>query len=862
MWGEGERFEAGGGRVRDARMFVVFVLPFGVLGVLVVLRWVRPATRLCAVALSIIVGLSGMLIATNLFGLVFRSFDAALVGAWIAGSACAVAFAIWQWRDPARGRLKGGTGKSLRGILAVLLPLTVLVGVLAFHSYFHDELPINGHLSTAYSIARGVYPPVLLSFPEVPFRYHYGFDVLAATAIRSGGLYAPDTIDGLSVVLFVCLFLTAWATVQEMTGSEVGAWIVALFCTLGGGFAGFLSPFGGFEGGAYAGLIQESAGYRGVAVNPTMLSYFFQHPFALGMPLFLAIMYLYVRFTRERRPGLIFVAAGLLGALALAQIALFAILCCGILAYPVIASVTRTGRFRAIAPFTGVCVAAGLGLAWLNGGFFARSDAFERGLVHLRAQMGAVPGGVIANLVWSVASNGWTLVLLPAAALVAIWKRRDLGLFASALSFGAVLVPHLFVYERSWDIIKFLTVSYVAGSVALGDLAGFLSDRCKGRWMQAAAGLVILTGVTPGVSWLGGKLQLLATEGLPAFAGRSLEGLDYEAIDWLNKHTGRDDVLVTEEDLSRDLAACTGMFTPFPDVYAYQDLSLRRCQDREDELFMAVRDLCFRRLYELGADWLYLTEAGYGPANPRSRRDVAYFMEKGWVALRTFGDPGAKRRRYLYRLAFPSGDFECLCNLDRDAYLRSQGAVAEGEDLLTRTGGSIRERWRGPDGGRLSEAAYAGDGDRASCLRVRRGGDDTGEKDIVAVARIPAEVAVGYRGFEITFEGRADYPSFGDVKVRLVREGESDRAVRWYRWTAREWTSFSFFAELPRGATGDLEVVLQVTDGRGPGEVLYDQVKVRGAQVPEWKTLAYPRAPGAQDRRAGEQVKAEKGVER
>jgi len=814
--------------VSNPIVLFVFLAPFAASAALIVLRVVRPRTLLCAVSLGAVGTFTFVLLSVNFAGILLRSFGGALVAAWIVALASAPLIVRLYRRRPAHDPLERPDRSTRLAMIVVLVPLVILVGMLALFTSFHDEIIVTGHLSVTGSMARGVYPPTYLAFPDVPYKYHYGFDVLAAVVARLGGAGTELSVDVVAMALFVFGFLLAWSAIHELTGRRLAAWLGALWLTLGGGMAVLLASHPAFKGTAAAALRQENVLFAEIAVNPNMMSYFFQHPFALGVPLFVAAVYLYVRFIAEERRALLALLAPVMGALALAQICLFAILCCGLFVFPAVAAVTRTRPLRRLALPTACCLLAGLALARLGGGFFVVTDAIERA-VFVRPSFGAIRGDLAANLLWMLASGGWTLLLLVPAAVLAMARRRPLALFASVMALGALLVPHIFYYDRTSDIIKFLTVSYVAATLAVADVAALLAPRLARVPRYIVILALTVTGIFPGVAWLGENTRrALDPDPIAAQLRRlSLEDVDRETFDWLIKNAGSRDVLVTDDYFAAPAASYTGLRVPYPENAFALGFPLARCRDREDQLFIAFNEPCLARLAEMGADWLYMRENRVIASNIlKARRDVSYLIDTGRMTMRSFGPPDD--RAILFHFDWPPEGVVCLCNLHAADFRARNGARATGDDLIAGF-----SSWKTVEGAPFPEDSIVDADGRKGCLRAWRGEDGLDER--AAVALLSDNALLRSESFEIQFEGRAEYPHFGEVVVNAIGpDGEKTR-LRWYRWTARQWRRFRFFTPAPDH--GKLELALRIHNRGGPGEVLYANVSIRPAIVPP---SAYP----------------------
>ncbi|MFH0963614.1 MAG: hypothetical protein V2A58_06340 [Planctomycetota bacterium] len=803
-----------------------YLAPFGGLSAVVVLRVVKPRLRLTAAALWAIFTLVGALLLVNLAGRAVRDFDRALLISWIAAlGACAAAILFLRARKDATG-LEGLSPGTRAALLFATAGLTTAVGLLAWSTDFHDEIAVTGHLSVTNLIARGVYPPVYLPFPEVPYRYHYGFDALAAIFTRLGPMSAESAIDILSVVLFATLFLVAWATTFEMTGNVLAGWAAAGLCSMGGGLSFLFLPMKAFEGSILRAFTQEGARIFGAPVNPNMLSYFFQHPFALGLPVFLACVYLYVRLLREDRLALVPVLAVLLGVLALAQICLFVILACGLLAFPLVAAAARAFQPRKLLYYAAEIVLPGLALAGLSGGFFVRTTALETGL-HVRQTPGFAGGSLWPNLAWMIASQGWTLLLLVPALVMAVRRRSDFALFAATLAVGALLPGHLFYYDRTWDIIKFFTVSYVAGALAAAWLlAQRPAKQRRARLTTVLAAVVIATAAAPGATFLVSRLYASsrvdrAAAG-PVKDRLALTATDFEALDWLARHAGPRDTFFTEEPVAASASSYTGIPNPSPDNAYALGFPKGVILEREDDLFIALYETCFRRLAKMSVDWLYLSPASLPGPSATARANFDMYRRNGWLTVEEFGRD--EDQRLVCHLA-PPPDAPCLCNFHIDEYLRSLGARPDGDDLLA---DPANFPWQTPDGRNLPADRLVPQG-RQRAIRVLR----TPEGHILsAVARIDADGLLHSDACEISFWGRSPGPLMGQVDLLLLRDGASSRRLRAFRWVAHDGRTFSFFAALPSEAQGgELLIELSALDRGIPGEVFYRGVSLRPANL-------------------------------
>jgi hypothetical protein len=135
---------------------------------------------------------------------------------------------------------------------------------------FHDETFFNGHHAIIAHLQNGTYPPRYLYEPDLPLRYHYGFDLAAAIATGVLRLRLDQAVDLLTLVLWPCMFLLLWRVGDHVGGPRAGLLIALVVCYSAGGCS--------------------LCTVNGLRTNPPLVSYFFQHPWSIGVPLFCLIV--------------------------------------------------------------------------------------------------------------------------------------------------------------------------------------------------------------------------------------------------------------------------------------------------------------------------------------------------------------------------------------------------------------------------------------------------------------------------------------------------------------------------------------------------------------------------------------------
>ncbi|MGZ5972580.1 MAG: hypothetical protein ACXWPK_04090 [Isosphaeraceae bacterium] len=190
-------------------------------------------------------------------------------------------------------------------------------------------------------------------------------------------------------------------------------------------------------------------------LNPPMISYFFQHPLALGLPL--AVCATLIILDRRRAGFVRYISlALLLAALSFSQAVVFAALAGAIPVAEVFSDLSFTRR-RVAGVAAAVVVALLVGRA--AGGLFLPPPDGMGLSISLQAGVAAT---LIDTIVWHVLTYG---LLLPLGACGFFFLPRG-RLFLALLLAGSLGVLNLLRYAHSWDLVKFGTVAALALSIA------------------------------------------------------------------------------------------------------------------------------------------------------------------------------------------------------------------------------------------------------------------------------------------------------------------------------------------------------------------------------------------------------------
>jgi hypothetical protein len=271
---------------------------------------------------------------------------------------------------------------------------------------------------------------------------------------------------------------------------------------------------------------------EGLWLNPPIASYFFQHPWSLGLPIGVCALLV----GAERAPWTArrcAVLGILLCMLSLSHIVLFLTLSGALLVHEAFSGSAphspglRLSGARALR----MLVTLGLTVAvatWL-GGFLLRSPHVKGyGIVFTPGPTKTLQGSVA----WLLLTFG---LLLPLGAVGLVFLRRYRVLLGT-LAAGSIASLCLFRYAHSWDIVKFATVASLALSApAAAAIARLFAARpaILGR----GAAILALAGATAG--GLAYPIAFgLNMEGLSALWPKAppfLSGPDAVAVSWLRR---------------------------------------------------------------------------------------------------------------------------------------------------------------------------------------------------------------------------------------------------------------------------------------------------------------------------------------
>ena len=481
-------------------------------------------TRLLATFLAPGFALSFWLYGAHLVGYAARSFTAAL---WVTTSVLGLAgYALAVRRRPNKrvlARLR--RLRDVRHMVLWSLVATALITPVALGAAFHDEVGVHGHLALASSIQNG-YPPADIGFPTFDTRYHYGYDLVCAMLGSILRLDVSVAGDILTIACWFYVWVLAWTIGRRVAGAWGGP-IAALVLVYGSGLPFFCPDQ--VKSSALGAQLCGFCSFGGTLRNSPIVSYHFQHPWTVGLPIALTLLIVFDRAPRARARWL--AIFWLTACLAMSQFVLFASLAA---ALPV-AEIFRekTPRLRSAAP-TALAVGAAVLLASRTGGFFT---PWPSGVgLELHAGIASSFGG---SLEWMARVFG----LLLLGGVVGHFSMRRSHIVYALLALGGLAVINITRYKYTGDIAKFATVATVGLAIPS---AAWCARALQRRGVAAKAlGAVALGALT--ISGLGHHAALLfRMDGVPAMYRRqppSITEDDARAAAWLRENMPRRSVM-------------------------------------------------------------------------------------------------------------------------------------------------------------------------------------------------------------------------------------------------------------------------------------------------------------------------------
>ncbi|MCH2173119.1 hypothetical protein MK489_20255 [Myxococcota bacterium] len=568
------------------------------------------------------------------------------LGFYGAGSLSALVASFgWGWGVRGRRTERGGNGAPTApprtpSTLGLLVLGSVPVSLIAGTNFSGDW---SAHYWNVQAIQDGWLPLPYPTDPALQVPYHYAIDLLAAVW---GSVLPVDrewVFDGLSLAAWnVSALLGArlLMAVRPMDLPRAVGYVVA-FGLLGGGMGWLFYPLvdhpaaKGIEAAGLSAWLYAAGGWgppilvgREIVNFPTV-HYFFNMPFAAGLPMALAALCLYIDWSEDRRKVLVLAVGALLAGLSSSHLALFALLIATMsltgLAHSVGGGLrTLDGWRRSLLPGTVVIVGGACALARLQGGVFGAPDGIiGEGRIALgeglKIQTAALP-------LYLAVGFGVPGLLGLVAGIRSTARGSFAGMLLFLLALIGVLVPHLVWYRVApIDNFKFLTVSSLALGILSGAAAQGLWDRLPRPMGTAALVLLIAASVATPLLHVAARMEsapdyTLAIRGggrgdwprlQPLFRDRWQAEAD--AARWLRQHMGRTDRLLTLPQADRAASvtlALSGRFSARPQYDGYPGIALEPSRVARARAWLGRVVLMDSAALCQGAPlWIYVREA-------------------------------------------------------------------------------------------------------------------------------------------------------------------------------------------------------------------------------------------------------------
>ena len=387
------------------------------------------------------------LLPTHVLALAFGSLAIGLSIAWGCIGAAGYVWIVRHWQVFRSALSVGHPALRHRALIALLVTLPIIAPTILLN--FHDEAFLNGHHAIIAHLQNGTYPPRYLYQPSLPLKYHYAFDLAGAIVTGLLRVRLDQAIDLLTLTLWPFMFLLLWHVGDHVGGRRAGLLVALMVCYSAGGCA--------------------LCTVNGLRTNPPLVSYFFQHPWSIGVPLFCLIILQRSALSQidSKAMGLVALVCSLL-LLSLSQAVLFVttVIAVGL------TEAWNLVRFRDGTRATvllAVCIA--LVGARLIGGFFVSAlYPPAGGLFNTAFELRHFPGSysVFGQAEWNLVNFG--LLFL---GVFGLFRARNDRLFLFLLATIGFMITNVLVDRYNWDIVKFAVVS----SLVLGIGAGvMLSD--------------------------------------------------------------------------------------------------------------------------------------------------------------------------------------------------------------------------------------------------------------------------------------------------------------------------------------------------------------------------------------------------
>jgi len=447
-----------------------------------------------------------MILGIGLVGRVTHRFD---WGFWGAAGLAAV-FLAYLYRKGPKEPLQFRFRLQAKDIPLLLFLVLSTIGIawIAFKYSLHDERLVQGHPALVESMLRGVYPLYFLPFPDIPNKYHIGFDILAAVFSKALGIPGIQSVDVASVFVWVSLLLFLVVFLSELGVPRILLATALAFILFSGGLSWIL------PGNDANGVQIPAWQYFTVAgrwAHYNFVFYFYQHPISFGALSFCSFLHIFHRWLETKRTYAFLLACLSLGAMSLIHVMFFATL---------LATLGMFFGFRILFRFPDwkseiilglVLFFVSVGLAYALGGFFqlpspnfsaeAAKLAWPPGYLRYENYSANLPMTAKQAVLWYLDSFGIFLVVLPLAFLRMRREKRPILWVLATYCLLSILIPQFVYYAYSSNIQKWFLGFEFSGKILCAIL---LLPLCLAPWKNIIAQVVTLTSMVTPVAFVYG----------------------------------------------------------------------------------------------------------------------------------------------------------------------------------------------------------------------------------------------------------------------------------------------------------------------------------------------------------------------
>lgn len=565
-----------------------------------------------------------ILLLIGLLGRITGDFASGVwVGATVAGAA-GVYLALRQrsfalnWRWPIKCL-------DLPWLGFALLSGAAIAG-LSFRYGFHDERLVQGHPALVESLLRGTYPLVFLSFPEIPNKYHIGFDILAALFSKMFRIPGYQGVDIATIFLWTALLLYLGLLLRSLGVPRKHMALASIFVVFTGGLSWWWPA--AFETGA---RIPEWQYFHvaGRLSHFHFVFYFFQHPMAIGAFLFLgALGYLQAWIGRPDW-GRLFAVILVVGALSLAHVMFFVTLLASLGLWFFGRSLRSREAFWNNAAAGAAIFFGGLAIAFALGGFFqlpstnfsGESVRFAWPPGYLRHEFFAAGQAISLWQVfqWYLGSLGFFLIVAPVAILAAFRGKCSLLKLVAIYSTLSFFIPQALYYPFSSNVQKWFLGFEYSGKLLSAAIFLPMIGRRTWIWILTYAA-VACSAVAPvrfsydltlrnPATWTSEQRRIAGIRHAPA------EGLFLRLVEFLKSQQEAPGPIWATLGMSRALANRAGYPVLEIDNLVAMPISREKIQRRQvllKELWQRPSEALLR---ELGVRWVIFTCAEHAKAS-------------------------------------------------------------------------------------------------------------------------------------------------------------------------------------------------------------------------------------------------------